>query len=570
MLGSSLSIIFLATYFFKKDYEIRIQESNLKISEIIALTVRSEIRSLNQILSVTAQSLATNPKNLELSRNLLKEKPDLLYLSLMDRAGKESLVVWNSEGSEETGISKSQLSSILERSKQNLRPAFQDSTVLLNSSLGLDIPLLTLGFPFPFDRSQIIVGVIRLESFLAAFQTSGVTESFMVNQDGTVLAHPDIRNIISGSRLTNHPVIQRMNSTSLDNGQLKFQNSEGEYFLASFKRMDIGGAGIVSQVSELKAMEAIYNIQRRNFYLFIAALNISIIFIFFFAKKISEPILQLVLAARKIENGNYHLNLKPQTRDEIGILTNSFQSMSKGLEEREKLKVSFGKFVNDQVAELSMRGLLKVGGEKKNCTILFSDIRDFTSISEKLKPEEVVEFLNEYMSLMVSCVKSTEGYVDKFIGDAIMATWGNLSPTNKSSEMAIRSALLMRQKLKEFNANRGKARKPIIRIGVGINSGPVVSGQIGSDEKMEFTVIGDAVNVSSRLENLTKDYDCDIIVSEPVYLETKSKFKFLSLKSIAIKGKSKAQKVYAVLGEEEDPNAPESLPELKKYLSSKT
>ena len=195
--------------------------------------------------------------------------------------------------------------------------------------------------------------------------------------------------------------------------------------------------------------------------------------------------------------------------------------MGIGLEEREKMKDAFGKFVNKEVAEQVLRGELRLGGERKEAAILFSDIRSFTAISERLEPEEVVEFLNEYMTRMVNCVNNTNGVVDKFIGDAIMAIWGAPVSHGNDIENAVNAALMMRHELTIFNQSRGGPRKPVIKIGCGINDGPVLAGQIGSEDRMEYTVIGDAVNLASRIESLTKPFGVDILISQDAYERVK-------------------------------------------------
>ncbi len=213
---------------------------------------------------------------------------------------------------------------------------------------------------------------------------------------------------------------------------------------------------------------------------------------------------------------------------------------------------------------------MSIGGERKNCAVFFSDIRSFTSISEKLEPEDVVEFLNQYMSEMVTCVKETGGIVDKFIGDAIMATWGALRSTGNDSLDAVEASVRMRERLLIFNKGRGSVKKPIIRIGCGINTGNVIAGQIGSSDKMEYTVIGDTVNLASRVESLNKESGTDILISENTYEDVKGKFNTVSMGEIKVKGKAKAQKVYAVLGRKGDPNCPKNLQELRKLVGIPT
>jgi adenylate cyclase len=197
-----------------------------------------------------------------------------------------------------------------------------------------------------------------------------------------------------------------------------------------------------------------------------------------------------------------------------------------------------------------MKGELALGGETKPVTIFFSDIRDFTSISEKLEPNEVVEFLNAYMTRMVECVNKTGGVVDKFIGDAIMAVWGApISSGNPAHDAfnCVRSALMMRLVLKEFNKNRGGDKKPIIKMGCGINTGKVIAGQIGSNQRMEYTVIGDAVNLASRTESLNKPLCTDILITENTWHLVDKYFITEEMPLVTVKGKEKPVRMFAVI-----------------------
>ncbi|MCL1864184.1 MAG: adenylate/guanylate cyclase domain-containing protein, partial [Spirochaetes bacterium] len=179
---------------------------------------------------------------------------------------------------------------------------------------------------------------------------------------------------------------------------------------------------------------------------------------------------------------------------------------------------------------------------------------------------EVVEFLNEYMTLMVKCVNDNKGAVDKFIGDAIMAVWGAPVSHGNDTENAVNSALLMREVLIKFNKERSKAKKPVISIGCGINTGPVLVGQIGSEDRMEYTVIGDTVNFASRIEALNKAFGTDILISADAYNNVKRIFNVEPMKKIKVKGKIDPQQIYAVLGRKNDPNCPENISILRKIV----
>jgi len=167
---------------------------------------------------------------------------------------------------------------------------------------------------------------------------------------------------------------------------------------------------------------------------------------------------------------------------------------------------------------------------------------------------------------MVQCVNETHGVVDKFIGDAIMAVWGAPVSHGNDTENALNGALMMRKALMEFNKGRGGDKKPIIKIGCGINTGPVLAGQIGSSERMEYTVIGDAVNLASRIEALNKPFGTDILISTDTYNEIKDIFRVEPMQKIKVKGKSEPQQIYAVLGRLDDPSAPKTLEDLREML----
>jgi adenylate cyclase len=208
--------------------------------------------------------------------------------------------------------------------------------------------------------------------------------------------------------------------------------------------------------------------------------------------------------------------------------------------------------VADKVLALGEHALMQ--GERRDVTILFSDIRGYTSLTEKLEASEVVSLLNNYFETMVEAVFNCHGTLDKFIGDALMAVFGAPLPLENHGLMAVQSALDMRHRLEEFNAARRFSAQPEIRIGIGISSGAVVSGNIGSRKRMDYTVIGDGVDISSRLEGVTKLYgdleqSCNIILSEFTYQHCKDQVWVRELDRIRVKGKINPVSIYELLGD---------------------
>lgn len=226
-------------------------------------------------------------------------------------------------------------------------------------------------------------------------------------------------------------------------------------------------------------------------------------------------------------------------------------------EEKEKrwIKKSFSQYLSPQILDkiINDPGALKLGGERQNLSILFSDIRGFTTISEGLPPEDVVELLNEYLTKMVEVVFRNEGTMDKFIGDAVMAFWGAPVPQEDHARKAANCAIEMIEELEKLQEKWKSEGKSVIRIGIGINSGDVVVGNMGSEEKMDYTVIGDNVNLASRLESLNKEYRSVVIISEATFEQVKDLVEAEPLGGVKVKGKAKAVNIYGVFGRKGNP-----------------
>jgi len=215
-----------------------------------------------------------------------------------------------------------------------------------------------------------------------------------------------------------------------------------------------------------------------------------------------------------------------------------------------KVKNTFKRYVSKQVVEelLGDDGKLNLGGEQRDVTILFTDIRGFTSMSEKMKPERVVSTLNEYFSEMIDIVFKHNGTLDKIIGDELMVLYGAPLSGENDTHRAVETAVEMQKKIKELNKERKKRKEPPILVGAGINRGLVVSGNIGSREMMDYTVIGDTVNVASRL--CAAAGPGEILVSRSVHGITKKGFSYDKLDPIRVKGKEKRIPIYLINNQE--------------------
>jgi adenylate cyclase len=573
-------IIFLATYLFRQDYELRIKENNHEIARAIALKVKGDFSAVVRQAGYLASAMEAG-RGGEGDKAMLKEQTfsgdgASIFVGLVSRDGDTLSTdsrALNQAFIERHGLSENDFFTAIKGEKSSLMKAFDGSIVVSNASLYFKVPVIGIGSPYRrragAPASSILVVYVPMAPFLESVKSSSITKSMIVNGSGDVLAHNDSALVMAKTNFMNLPIVAEMLKSRSDNGLLRYKDAEGDYHLGAFYKTGFGDTGIISTAPEKKAFEALYRIRWRNILITLIVLNTGILIVYLFSKTLTRPIRRLVGATKEIENGNFSIDIRRTGSDEIGDLTESFVRMGVGLSERERIKDAFGKFVNKEVAEKVIRGELKLGGERINVPVFFSDIRSFTSISEKMEPEEVVEFLNEYLTRMVDCVNKTGGVVDKFIGDAIMAIWGTPVSAGNDTENAVNCALMMRGVLGKFNEGRGGVKNPVIQIGCGINTGPVIAGQIGSHERMEYTVIGDTVNLASRIESLNKPFGTDILISQDSFGLVEGIYNAEPMKKIMVKGKSKPQQIYAVLGRKDDPRAPKTIAALRKILGIK-
>jgi adenylate cyclase len=265
------------------------------------------------------------------------------------------------------------------------------------------------------------------------------------------------------------------------------------------------------------------------------------------ARGMSDAIHAISQSAEQLKLGHYVAVKGVRTGDELEDLARAFNITVLGLHERDRLKETLGKYVSRQVAERILEKS-ELGGEAVQVTLLFSDIRSFTSFSEHMDPRAVLDFLNTYFHDMVESVLANQGVVDKFIGDAIMAVFGAPDPAPDDALRAVRTALDMRRRLIALNASFRQRGMPEIRIGIGIHTGQVVAGNMGHEERREYTVIGDAVNLAARLETMTKELAADILISEDTYRAVESYVDAQPLRKTQVKGRKQEVLVYRLEG----------------------
>jgi adenylate cyclase len=273
------------------------------------------------------------------------------------------------------------------------------------------------------------------------------------------------------------------------------------------------------------------------------------------ARRLASPLGKIRAFVEQISGGNYEQRLRLDSKDEFGEVAKAMNTMSQGLQQREDLKGALARYVSeDIVQEIIQAGKsTELFSQRKKVTILFADMQGFTNFSEHSSPEQIASFLNQYFEKMIEAIFKNGGHLNKFMGDGLMALFGALRNDEFQEEHAVQAAIDMRTALAALKsgwaASEDAAERTIslLEIGIGINTGLAVVGNIGSKKRMEYTAIGDAVNLASRLEQSTRDYpDVDILVSEYTYVATRSRFPFKPVAEIAVKGKSEKIRTYTV------------------------
>jgi adenylate cyclase len=271
---------------------------------------------------------------------------------------------------------------------------------------------------------------------------------------------------------------------------------------------------------------------------------------------------QLVAGA---ETMSVNLTSQPlMSTDDKGVVKKiGTMLMIEDVSSEKRMKSTMSRYMDPRLADQLMAGGEDaLGGKSATVTVLFSDVRNFTGITEELGAHGTVRLLNEYFTIMVECIQKRGGMLDKFIGDAIMAAFGLPLPHGDDEDRAVMTTISMIEELRVWNAERIANGKKPVDIGIGLNTDNVVSGNIGSPRRMDYTIIGDGVNLASRLESACKQYGARILISEMTYKRLKGTYRVREVDHVVVKGKSEAVGVYEVL----DYHTDETFPNLSDFL----
>lgn len=294
------------------------------------------------------------------------------------------------------------------------------------------------------------------------------------------------------------------------------------------------------------AAAIIYNLKLVVVVLALGGLVVSVGLALLIAASVAQPLRDVQAAMAQVRRGGFDARCPVVSNDEIGAVAEGFNNMVQGLREREAIRETFGKYVSPEVRDEILAGRVNGAGVQREVTILFADLRDFTPWVEASPPAEVVADLNAYFTEMDIAIRAHGGLVLQFIGDEIEAVFGAPIEDARHADGAVAAAREMGKRLDAWNTARRAAGKAGLRHGIGIHTGTVIAGNIGSDERMSYALVGDAVNLASRIQALNKDFGTQVLVSGVTQARLSSPAGLESLPAVRVKGRSAEVAVFAL------------------------
>ena len=553
-------VTYAVSYFVSQDTRSNAEENNLAINSRTASDtenrINSAVSSVTMFLDLMTGAVKDDESAKEIEKLFFDRNRDIVavYYSRAESgvllASNKFLVTHE--------IEKENVLAYIQQESESSEKAKNGSFEILNATPFFNSPLISLFCPASSSSGEGFVAFLYSTAGIGeSFASGSINQSFLVNNDGIVLIHSDFEKMNSAADLSSLKIVQEMLSSPGNNGQLPYKDENGDEYIGAFHKLGIGSGGVITVVKTSVILEGVKRITYRNICIMFAVVALAILIIYFFAKSLSKPLQALTEVVNEVNKGNFNTSLfdklKLKRKDEIGVLERSTKN------EREILNM-VSRLTNTGVTKAVITKKIDFDPHLKDITIFFSDIRGFTAISDGFKKRfgehsaaEIIGFLNDYMSRMVTCINKTGGIVDKFEGDAIMAVWGVLRNENldweKMSEnsvtrvlkedahreyvkadalSAVTCCIAMRYSLMKYNKDAAAFTeahkndplakyKPHIRIGAGLNSGRATVGFMGSFDKMEFTSIGDSVNFASRAEASNKPCGTDILITQDTY-----------------------------------------------------
>lgn len=505
MFAAVAVIVTLFSYNFKKNAVAKEKEFTKEVNERITYAVSETIDELKAKGSVV---LKINDENLKAA--FFTNNDDIIAV-ISDDAELYNYNYLNS-----SGIKESKIQEAIRVNKASANRAKYGKTCVKNVSHILGQRTAVLFAPLGDKKYCSIVFAINSFDDICLGKSDYV--SYIVDKKGFILAGIDPQYVLTNQNLCDDPVVKNYLNTEGEKEHLEFTVDEKTYGVLTETKN--GEFAVITTYSISDSSKLTMFVSTEIICLTVVIIVVTMIFIWGLGRRVSTCSKALTEASKKIAHGDFNLNLKSKSRDELGTLTRAFDDMAKSLIIRDKAKRALGRFADESLEEKVLSGELKLDGENKFSTVMFIGIRNFNSLSKRFRPEELVAFLNNYYSLVEKVISECGGYIDKVMGDTLMATWGTPVSSGTPKQDAINSvnaALKLKTAIIDFNVELEVSGKPRVTVDCGLNTGSVVSGELGSDKNKSYTCIGPLVSVSADVEKLNVKYESSILITESTY-----------------------------------------------------
>ncbi|MCL1836927.1 MAG: HAMP domain-containing protein [Treponema sp.] len=393
--------------------------------------------------------------------------------------------------------------------------ASKGDPVLKNISPVFGINLLAFFYPWHntgFENAAIIV--FSPEN-ISEITGTGANSTFLVNGDGDILIHPDFSLVLGGDNISGYPIVESLWKSPGETVRLSYSIG-GTRFVGAGQRIPFADAAIFSSLEYSLITEQITAVTRRNLLLSITVMFLTVLVTWFYGRSVTSPVQKLIAATGKIEAGDFKIDLKPESRDELGVLTERFMNMSRELDQWAAANSLVGRYNSQEFLDRTLAGEVEQRGEYLEAAILSVDYVSFPEILEIYDAAESLEYLNRFISMMTDSVVENGGVVDRILGSQLIAHWGIVSPGNIGGDVmnSLRAALTLRAAVWDSNTDMAtKGKKNIFRMSCGIDTGKVLAGSIGTESFHKYSVTGKIVAEAIAAGDASVPSGTDIVIT---------------------------------------------------------
>ena len=518
LLAAIWTITTLMAFMVSSEFVRTARESNFAFNNRAASGIEErfyQVRSEALALLDLSAGMGENIPQLSQLRNIFFERNQ--YIAAIMLPGVQEIL--NRSFLINNEIPLDALGSWVIKETDAIEKAQSGEPVLKNVSPYVGINLLALFYPWQNTGLEEAVVVFFSPQNLSEITGSGPSTTLVVNGDGDILLHPDFNQVLAGRNISNSTLFEILWRAQNESVNISF-SEDGNRYIGAGRQISIASAAVFSTMEYALINDQINAVTRRNILLSITVMFLTILATWYYSRTITAPVNKLISAAGLLETGQFELDLSPKSKDELGVLTERFINMGKGLSRWVEIQNLVGRYNSREITARVSKNELNLSGEYVRAVVLSVNLVSFTEISAELPASESLVLLNFFISKLSENVERTGGLIDKLLGTRIIAIWGVPSSSGdmfREVMNCLRSILAMRNVLWDLNTERESQGKPPLMMRCGVHTGEVLAGCIGTAAYYSYTVAGNIIDDTNKFGDLNRLTETDVIISEPVW-----------------------------------------------------